>query len=48
MGWGAGSGVELQMEGRQLTWNWKNQCVVNKCLLGQAERVGQRNFNQQT
>ena len=37
-----GSGLGLQVEGRQYAWGWKSKWLVNKCLLGQAETMGHR------
>ena len=30
---------DFKMEKRQFTWRWKSKCLVNKCLLGQAESM---------
>lgn len=40
------SGLGLQGEGYIAAWTWKNEYLVNRCLLGHAET--QKNFNKQT
>ena len=43
------NGLGPQRGGRQLTWRWKSECLVNKHLLGPAETVGHREeFYKQT
>ena len=37
-----GSGLGFQGERGQFTWRWESKCLVNKCLLGQAETMGHR------
>lgn len=38
-------GLVLWWGGKQLTWRWKSKCLVNKCLLGQAETMGHRDIS---
>ena len=38
-------GLVLWWGGKKLTWRWKSKCLVNKCLLGQAETVGHRDIS---
>ena len=36
------SGLGLQRGGRKFTGRWESKCLVNECLLCQAEKMGYR------